>query len=86
MGSFNKSYKDLFGEQPQEGEQENKQRDTGLTFTQQYSWHIMIDNISGNRRELWDYFLEMNVVVFLNTLMYYKSKQNYIDFHASIKK
>ncbi len=34
----------------------------------------MLDNLSNNRREQWDYFLNMGVIEFLNELAYRKEK------------
>jgi hypothetical protein len=33
--------------------------------------------MSNNRRELWSYFLEMDLIEFLNTLSFYRAKQNW---------
>jgi hypothetical protein len=38
-----------------------------------------IDNLANNDRTKWDYFLEMNLIEFLNTLAYNKDKQDYIE-------
>ena len=88
MGRFNQSYPSLFGENKQESAGEYTERVEKNGFAQQYSWHLMLDNVSNHRRELWDYYLEMNVVVFFNTLVFYKDKQDYIEFitHANSKR
>jgi hypothetical protein len=33
--------------------------------------------MSNNRRELWDFFLEMELIEFLNTLSFYRAKQRW---------
>lgn len=43
-------------------------------FVERFSWHIVLDNLSNNRREQWDYFLNMGVIEFLNELSYRKEK------------
>jgi hypothetical protein len=36
--------------------------------------------LSNGRREMWDYFIDMEVVPFLNTIAFYKAKQDYERF------
>ena len=49
------------------------------SFVEYWGWYYTLDNLSNNDRTKWDFFLDMNVVAFLNTLAYYKDKQGYIE-------
>jgi hypothetical protein len=71
-------YKRLFGQGDNETEQEST-KGTKPTFVEYWGWYYTLDNISGNDRTKWEYFLNMNVIEFLNTLAYYKDKQGYIE-------
>ena len=33
--------------------------------------------MANDRRELWDYFFDMNIIEFLNTVAFYKDKNDY---------
>ena len=46
-----------------------------MTFNKQWGWYNVLDNLSNNDRTKWDFFLDMPIREFLNTLMYYKDKQ-----------
>lgn len=43
-------------------------------FVERFSWHIVLDNLSNNRREQWPFFLNMGIIEFLNELAYRKEK------------
>lgn len=77
--SLIKRYRKLFelgegepGYPLEEGEVRNEKQ--AESFRSRWGWFITLDNISNNDRTKWDYFLEMNVIEFLNTLAYYKEK------------
>lgn len=71
-------YKRLFGQGDGEGEEDVTER-AKPTFVEYWGWYYTLDNISNNDRTKWEYFLNMNVIEFLNTLAYYKDKQGYIE-------
>ena len=72
---FNSSYQQLL----QEGgvEETDGVNPRTETFAEYWGWFLTLDNLSNNRRELWDYFLEMNVTEFMNTICFYKDKQKW---------
>jgi hypothetical protein len=74
LGKFNEGYKSLFGGEAEEGD-EGATQPNG--FAQVYGWHFTVDQLSNSRRELWDTFLNMPVIEFLNAVSFYKSKQEY---------
>jgi len=42
-------------------------------------WFFVLDNLSNSDRTKWDYFLEMNVIAFLNTLSFYRHKEKQLE-------
>ena len=64
------SYPNLFNisSEPTEG-------DGGATqsgFSSKWGWIATINNLSNNDRKAWDFFGNMNVTEFLNTVVFYK--------------
>jgi hypothetical protein len=51
--------------------------DGGETFSQRWGWIVTLNNLSNNDRSKWDYYGEMNVIEFLNTVVFYKEKSEY---------
>ena len=49
-------------------------------------WFQVLDNLSNNDRTKWDYFLNMNVIAFLNTLQYYRIKEKHLDHQKRLMK
>ena len=45
------------------------------SFASHWGWFLVLDNLSNSDRTKWDYFLNMNIIEFLNTLCFYKDKQ-----------
>lgn len=77
MEKINRGYASLFGTEEAHTDEEVKEGIKKDGFTEVYGWHLTLDNLSNNRRELWSYFLEMGVIEFLNTLSFYRSKQSW---------
>jgi hypothetical protein len=76
LESLIKGYARLFGIADKEGNEDNQEGSP--EFVKHWGWYYTLDNLSNNDRTKWDAFLDMNVVAFLNTLAYYKDKQEYI--------
>lgn len=70
-------YKRLFGFADKE--EDERLTEVKPSFVEYWGWYYTLDNISGNDRTKWDYYLNMNTIAFLNTLAYYKDKQAYIE-------
>ena len=72
-----KSYRGLFetgdGENGEEGSKPSR-----ASFVEHWGWYYTLDSLSNNDRTKWEYFLNMKVIAFLNTLAYYKDKQDHI--------
>ena len=64
-------------EEDEEADEENEGSNRP-GFVKHWGWYYTLDNLSNNDRTKWEYFLEMNVIEFLNSLSYFKDKQNYI--------
>ena len=71
------SYARLFGVEEQ-GSDEDVEEGNSPQFVKHWGWYYTLDNLSNNDRSKWDYLLDLNVIAFLNTLAYYKDKQDYI--------
>lgn len=76
MEQLIKGYAVLFGIDEQKGDEDTSEGSP--EFIKHWGWYYTLDSLSNNDRTKWDYLLDMNVVAFLNTLAYYKDKQNYI--------
>ena len=75
MADINSKYSGLLEQESGESDEEGEGRAGKGGFIDAYGWHLTLDNISNNRRELWNHFLEMGVIEFLNTLNFYRNKQ-----------
>ena len=77
---FISNYRGLFGKSNERGEGDDTER---VERTEQqkhldyWSWYVTLDNLSGKDRTKWDYFLNMNVVAFLNYLSYIKDRNKW---------
>ena len=58
---------------------EGSSRVSPVEFPKELMWFQVLDNLSNNDRTKWDYFLNMNVIAFLNTLQYYRIKEKHLD-------
>ena len=77
LGKFNRIYAGLFS---QPGGNISKELED---YVDAYGWFINLDMMSNGRRELWDYFTDMNVVQMMNHLGYVTTK---IKLENSAKK
>jgi hypothetical protein len=41
-------------------------------FASRYGWLQAVNNLSNNQRDKWEYYFQMSVVEFLNTLAFFK--------------
>ncbi len=73
-------YRGLFGKSDERSEGNDAER-TERTEQQKHldywGWYVTLDNLSGKDRTKWDFFLNMNVVSFLNYLSYIKDKNKW---------
>lgn len=44
-----------------------------------WGWYNVLDSLSNSDRSKWDYFLNMGVIEFLNTLAFYKDKEKHLE-------
>ena len=59
------------------GNENTKESEKGnpRTLEQHYGWVVTLDRLTGGDRSNWDFYLNMNVIEFLNYLCYLKDKQ-----------
>lgn len=76
MESLIKGYAILFGLKDEASDEDSGEGSP--EFVKHWGWYYTLDSLSNNDRSKWDYYLDMNVVAFLNTLAYFKDKQDYI--------
>jgi hypothetical protein len=62
------SYPNLFGE--------GGEGDSGTvgSFYTKYGWVALINSMANDDRSKWDYFFDLSVIEFLNTVCFYKDK------------
>ena len=73
------SYGRLFNKGAEQGDEEDKENHVKLnTFQDVWGWQNTLDELANGKRRDWDYFIEMNVIEFLNTLSFYKDKQQHL--------
>lgn len=75
---INTKYPRLFGkgdESDEQGDASNGKRKK--TFLEHWGWFVTINNMANNDRQKWDYFFEMNIINFLNSVCFYIDKQNF---------
>jgi len=68
------SYGGLFGTKEQ-GEEIAQVGVDG--FIERWGWFHVLDEMSNNNRDKWDYFLNMNVIEFLNHMAYLKDRNKW---------
>jgi hypothetical protein len=77
---FVSSYRGLFGKTNERSEDDNGER---IERTEEqkhldyWSWYVTLDSLSGKDRSKWDFYLNMNVVAFLNYLSYIKDRNKW---------
>ena len=84
LGELNEKFEGLFTETVIIGNEPSLTSDSG--FGEQWGWESTLDNISNGRRDKWDYYFNMNVVELLNTLSYYKAKEDLIKMRLQKQK
>jgi hypothetical protein len=70
-----RQYPNLFGggsSESSEGGEE--QSSSGRTFEEKWGWIATINNMSNNDRSKWDFYFDLNVIEFLNTVVFFKDK------------
>ena len=72
LSDVNRQYHNLFG-----GDGEANTESGGTTFYEKWGWIATINDITNNDRTKWDYFFKMNVIEFLNTVSFYKDKNEH---------
>ena len=50
---------------------------SGSNFWQKYGWIALIDKMADGKREMWDYYFDLNIIEFLNTVAFYKDKTDH---------
>jgi tRNA(Ser,Leu) C12 N-acetylase TAN1 len=76
---FVSKYRGLFGKTDEHSEVEVGER----VKTEQerhyeyWGWYVTLDSVSNKDRTKWDYYLNMNVVAFLNYLSYVKDRNKW---------
>ncbi len=78
-GGFTSSYSGLFGKRINQSEQDGEQvdkteQDKHLEY---WGWYVTLDSLSNKDRTKWDYYLNMNVVAFLNYLSFVKDRNKW---------
>ena len=68
-----RSYPNLFGVTDTEGSEQSEQN-IGQSFNQRYGWIAVINNMANNDRSKWEYFMELNLIEFLNAVVFFKDK------------
>lgn len=74
---FTSNYGRLFGKSNEVNEGEDRERTEQQKHLDYWSWYVTLDNMSGKDRTKWDYYLNMNVVAFLNYLSYIKDRNKW---------
>lgn len=85
LSELNRKFAGLFTERVRESN-ESGSRVTETEFPKELMWFQVLDNLSNNDRTKWDYFINMNVIAFLNTLQYYRIKEKHLDYHRRLMK
>lgn len=77
---FTTSYRGLFGKADERSESdsgERVERTENEKHLDYWGWYVTLDSLSGKDRTKWDFYLNMNVVAFLNYLSYIKDKNKW---------
>jgi hypothetical protein len=77
---FVSSYRGLFGKANERSENDNGEpieRTEEQKHLDYWSWYVTLDSLSGKDRSKWDFYLNMNVVAFLNYLSYIKDRNKW---------
>ena len=82
-----RSYRNLFDSESSNDEEGYGEDDEPITHAEHWGWLATIDQLARGERERWEYFLNMNIVEFFNTLAFNKDKNKDIaeGVHKLIK-
>ena len=88
LQELNRKFAGLFTERIRKSDEggEGVTRVSKVEFPKELMWFQVLDNLSNNDRTKWDYFLNMNVIAFLNTLQYYRIKEKHLDHQRRLMK
>lgn len=70
------AYRGLFPSNNGATEEDDKSNNSKW-FTSKYGWLVWVDKLADGKRKDWDYFLNMGVIEFLNSITYSIDKFNY---------
>lgn len=73
LQGISRQYPNLFGIGSGESTGESE-ANIGQTFETKWGWIVAINNLANNDRSKWEYYEDMNIIEFLNTLVFYKDK------------
>ena len=82
LNQFITRYAGLLGKGKAKDIEEDSEGDT-IELTEQdkhanhWGWYVTLDILSNKDREKWDYFLNMNIVAFLNYLAFVKDRNKW---------
>lgn len=82
LNQFITRYPGLFGRGKDKDIEEDTEGDK-LELTEQdkhyqhWGWYVTLDKLANKDREKWDYFLNMNIVAFLNYLSFVKDRNKW---------
>ena len=65
----------MFGQGDSESEEDSEDLTEYERYARYWGWYITMDSLSNNSRKDWDYFFIMPIKELLNTLSFYKNKQ-----------
>ena len=49
----------------------------GNDYWSKWGWVALVNNMANNDRQKWDYYFDMNVIEFLNTVTHHKDKTDF---------
>ena len=73
-----RSYRGLFTQDDDAGDTGGGEADGGdepVTFRTHWGWLATVDDLAKGDRSKWEYYLDMNLIEFFNTLAFQKDKQ-----------
>ena len=73
LQGIGRQYPNLFGAGGEQSNGESK-ANSGQSFETKWGWIVAINNLANNDRSKWSYYEDMNIIEFLNTLVFYKDK------------
>ena len=68
-------YSNLFGIGSEPGNEDSREpQEESESFEKRWSWIAVINNMSNNDRSKWDFYFDLNIIEFLNTVVFFKEK------------